>query len=548
MSPFQQFRLWLRRAPLGERAGAGVGAALAVAAVAWLLVPSSNHQNGNNVGVAGGPNASVGATSTGAGGGSSLRSTIGGSTPGGNGGSAGATGGSVAGGGSSGLTGGSGGSSGSGSGNSGSGTSRGSGGGTGPQTPAGGGGSGCVSGSDQGVTSHQIKIAILLVNVAGAASTTVGGYPTPQVQQQYFQQVLDSANASGGADCRKLVADFYSPNVADQAELQQTCLSVEQGGYFAVLDVGSYFLFPSLATCFPNSHIPYFGGAILPQSEQQQYYPYLFGGGVAESNYRNAVYGLQQQGFFSPAKGFSKLGLVYRDCEPQYLAAYKSYLAQAGVPNSKIDAFDLGCSPALYAPPSEVEQAVLQFEGDHVHNVTFINDVNDFANFTSIANQQGFHPWYGSPDDGEVAASSGNGGYNYQNMNHMIAISGERYGEESTVGMSPTAGTSQCAAIYGRYGEPSPYKQLDGAGGVSCDMVWELVAAIDHAPILQRNALAAGLQAAKSVEFSYPWGPNDFTGYHWTTGGRFWRPVEFFASCTCWHVLDPTFHPAVSSA
>lgn len=342
------------------------------------------------------------------------------------------------------------------------------------------------------------------------------------------------------------MADFYSPNVADEADLQQTCTNLQQGGYFAVVDVGSYFLFPSLASCFPQGHLPYFGGAILPQQQQAQYYPYMFGGGLAEETYRNAVYGLEQQGFFSTAKGFTKLGLVYRDCEPQYLGEAEDDLAQVGVSRSKIDPYDLGCSSALFAPPSTIEQAILKFKTDNVHNVTFINDINDFANFTSVAEQQSFDPWYGSPDEGEVAASSGSGNYNYQNMNHMIAITSERYGEQTTPGMSPTPGTTACTAIYSHYGEPSPYKQLDGAGGVSCDFIWELAAAIDHVPVLQRNAVAAGLQAARSVQFSYPFGPNDFTGYHWTTFGSFWRPVEFFDDCTCWHVLDPSFNVRVS--
>ena len=544
MTAFQQFRLWLRRAPLPERVAAGLGTALAVAVIAWFLVPSSTHSKQSNLNVASGSNGATGssAASNGNGTGSGSSDAVGGGL--------GGSGGARTGGATSGATGGSGGPSGTGGGSGGSGvTGSGTGSGNTPAITV-SGSKGCTSppGSDQGATSSQIKVAILLVNVAGPASTTVGGYPTPQIQQQYFQQDLDAVNAAGGVACRKVVADFYSPNIADEADLQQTCLSVEQGGYFAVLDVGSYFLFPSLATCFPNNHIPYFGGAVLPQAEQQQFYPYLFGQGIAENNYRNAVYGLQQQGFFSPAKGFFKLGLVYRDCVPQYLGEVESYLAQAGVPTSKIVPYDLGCSAALYAPPSSVEQAVLMFKADNVHNVTFINDINDFANFTSIANQQQFKPWYGSPDDGVVAASSGQGGYNYQNMDHMLVTTQERYAEETTPGMTPTAGTLNCNAIYSHYGEPTTYKQLDGAGGVSCDMVWEFAAAVDHAPVLQRNALAAGLNTVKSVEFSYPWGPNDFSGYHWTTGGGFWRPVEFYASCTCWHVLNPTFSASVPTA
>ena len=41
MLPFQQARLWARRAPTPERVAAVVGAALLVTVVAWLLVPGT---------------------------------------------------------------------------------------------------------------------------------------------------------------------------------------------------------------------------------------------------------------------------------------------------------------------------------------------------------------------------------------------------------------------------------------------------------------------------------------------------------------------------
>ena len=69
-------------------------------------------------------------------------------------------------------------------------------------------------------------------------------------------------------------------------------------------------------------------------------------------------------------------------------------------------------------------------------------------------------------------------------------------------------------------------------------------AAVDNAPALNGGALAAGLQRAKSVEASYPAGPNDFTGTRATTGGQFWRVAQFKAACKCWQVIDPNFHPS----
>jgi hypothetical protein len=68
---------------------------------------------------------------------------------------------------------------------------------------------------------------------------------------------------------------------------------------------------------------------------------------------------------------------------------------------------------------------------------------------------------------------------------------------------------------------------------------------------MSRTELAGGLQAARSVEFSYPDGPNTFepnhfTGSKVTYGDEFWRVDQFLPSCTCWHVVDSTFHGSFS--
>jgi hypothetical protein len=146
-----------------------------------------------------------------------------------------------------------------------------------------------------------------------------------------------------------------------------------------------------------------------------------------------------------------------------------------------------------------------------------------FESWTAIAQQQGFHPKYGFPDDGEVAISSGSGPTDWRNLAGAVSIADNRYGENTTPGQSPTAGTQKCNAIYARYGRPPVYQQADGIGGVVCADMWMFEAAVDHASVLQRNALAAGLEASKSVDFPFPEAPNDFTGYHSNGGGEFWR-------------------------
>lgn len=539
MTILQEFRLWARRAPVGERVLAMVASLTVLAAVAWLLVPAAQ---GNASSIVTGGGQAIGSTglspsggqATITGGTNTSTLTSGGGLPTSNGSGPGPTNVDTAPGASNG---------GGGQGQSAGPTSGGAG---GPEQRPGG----CAPppGSDQGVTANQINISVVLINLAGEASNSVAGTPSPQQEQNDFQQVIASINAAGGIACRKVVATYYAPNIADQSQLQQTCLQIVQSKPFAAIDLGAFSFYPSVAACLPSHQIPEFSGLPLPRSSQSQFYPYWFSlGGIADTYHRNAVFALAQRGFFSAADGFTKLGLAYRDCTPEFITEVRGWLAQVGVPPSKIVEFDDGCSSTGVTPPNVTEQAVLTFNSAHASHVMFIDDVATFTGgFTEIAAQQGFHPKYGFPDDGEVATSSGSGPVNWQNLNGAIAIADGSYGEETTPGLTPNAASLACNAIYAKGGEPAVYQSPDGIGGVVCDDMWMVQAAVDHAPVLQRNALAAGLQASRSVPFSYPEGPNTFGGYHSTGGGEFWRPLEAVASCQCWHVLNPTFAPSFS--
>jgi hypothetical protein len=69
-------------------------------------------------------------------------------------------------------------------------------------------------------------------------------------------------------------------------------------------------------------------------------------------------------------------------------------------------------------------------------------------------------------------------------------------------------------------------------------------AAVDHAPSVAPDQLAAGLQRAGPVPFSFPYGPNSFSAAGTTYGGEFWRPVTYHTSCGCWQLDSPNFSPS----
>ncbi|MHB8467026.1 MAG: type 1 periplasmic-binding domain-containing protein [Acidimicrobiales bacterium] len=524
MSAFQEFRLWARRAPVGERVSVALAAVVAVTLLGWLLVPAATKTGASSsafavsagssgVTVKGGESAAGGSAATvaggpTAGGGTSIGGAAGQTTAG----QAAAVGpaGSVAG----------------------------SGGGV-----IGAGGCSSPPGGDQGVTASEIKVAITLVNIIGPAGNSTFGVPSTSEQQADFQWSIDAINAAGGVACRKLVPHFYTANPVDQSDLHQKCLDIAQAKPFAVIESGGYTGSPSV-TCFPQNQLPLIGGGLISGSERDQYYPYMFGGGRWETLYRNAALALQARGFFSASNGFKKLGLIYRSCLPEVNAAYVTALNEAGVPSSEIVTYNAGC-PSGFVSASDMEQAVLKFEQNAVTNMTENLFYTDFANFTTIAQQQGFKPKYGIADDGIVAITNGNLHPDYSNIANAIAISSNRFAEEQTPGLSPTGGTARCDAIFKAHNKAPVWRQPVGFGGLACDLVWTAVAAIGHAPALQRNALAAGLQAAKTIDFSFPSGPADFSGPKVTYGGQFWRPLQFVPSCTCWRVIDSTFRPSL---
>ena len=517
ITPFQVLRLWIRRAPLGERVAAGLASALVVSLLAWVLVPvlpgPVTATDSLGVQPQGGPVASAStpadAGSTAAAPGSPARGAAGVPAP---------------------VT-------------AATGAPRG-GGATAPGTiarpgPSAPSGKTCPGGSGTGLTASRIKLAVLLVSIAGPAGNGAFGVPPPEAQKSYYQAALDEQNARGGVACRQLAAQYYEVNPADQGDLQRTCLAVSSGGFFAVLDAGVYAQFP-LLDCYAQHKVPYFGSYLLSAQQQRAGYPYLFNFNLLDTVYRDAIFALRDRGFFKPANGFAKLGFIYHDCDRSLVDRFKGWTQQAGVTSSRLVAYSVGCPTAL-ASPSVMQQAILKFKQEGVTHLTSLGFVGDFASFSRLAEQQGFRPKYGLADDAIVALSYGTQRPDANNIDGAIAITGSRTGENTTPGSKPTAGTARCDAAFKKKGIGPTYSLPSGAGN-ACSNVWMFAAAAERAGSLRGDALAAGLQAAGSVELSYPEGPSDFRTPGTTTAGQYWRPLQFRKSCRCWQVIDRTFH------
>lgn len=506
MNVFVEFRRWIREASVTERSRTAIAASAAIALLVWLLVPgsTSDHTPSSDTAIAGGePTAN------------SSQTSVAGSTPTTSNGSA-----------ASGTVG-----------------SAGSSSAPGAAATSGATSSSCVSppGAAPGVTGSQIKISFSLVALSGGVANAVLGIPAVDEQKATYQAVVDAINDAGGIACRKIVPLFFNVNTSDHSDQQTKCLDITAAGVYANVDAGGFASFPNMQ-CFGQHHVAFFGNNLSFSDEAERSYPYMFEMGLYDRVYHDTVMALRDRGFFNAGNGFKKLGLVFRSCNTQVIRSENAWLNQVGVADSQIVAYDVGC-PDAFANPADIQQAVLKFKTSGVTHVTTVNFLADMANFTKVAQQQGFKPVYGLADDNLVAISYGNLRPDPDNIDGAVAIAANRDGEERTAGVTPTAGTARCNAILEPRGLGNVYDKA-AFTGYACDQLWMLQAALEHAPNIQQEFLAAGLQRIKSIDFSYPAGPADFSGNRVTTGGQFWRAVHYLRSCSCWQLIDREFHPS----
>lgn len=513
MSPFVLFRMWARRASLGQRITTAMAGAVIVALLAWIAVPSSGPKN--RVATVGGGFSPVG------GGSPASASPSVTSGPG------------V-------TTGGSGTTSQSSSGTSGVASSSG-----GAATVGGAPGSSAAA-STQGCSGPltPVKVGVVIPDVgSGSASlNSTFGIPSASEEQSDYEAAFDSINKSGGVACHSLVGDFAVFNETDSTAAQTECLQFVQDKVFAVL--GGWL--PSSAdTCAVQNHLPTIEQELIPASQVKQFYPYyLSSAGELDLLFHNFAHALAQMGYFSAGKGFKKLGIFYRDCIAGEYQSLVAQLEQAGMAASAIDSFDVGCSSSPFAPPSTVESAILQFQRDGVTDVTPMNEYEDLQAFTRQANSQGYKPQYLVEDDGIVATSSSTTfSPDATNFDGAVGITPYQYAAIAT-GLPESDATKQCDQIMTSHGLPTVYKSGDQFAGVVCDLAFMLKAGIAQDPSLRQASLAPALAAAGSVALSFPDGPNDFKASGGTFGGEFWRPLTFQAACSCWKVTNSNFSPS----
>jgi hypothetical protein len=407
----------------------------------------------------------------------------------------------------------------------------------------------CPTGSAPGITSSQVKVAASIIDVSGGSlSDATVGVPSTTAQEADYNLVAKKINSEGGAGCRKIVMSFYEVNPVSAANAQQSCLTIAAAQPYIVLDSGAL-TEVGASTCIPQHHI-LLASSYLTPDDLTTYHPYgLDIGGNAQQAFGTGIAALRQLGYFSAAKGFKKLGVLYHTCAAGTLSIEQSALSAAKVPAKDVDNFNLGCPAGQTDTSASMEQAVLSFKNAGVTDVTEAG-VSDWGLFSQVAQQQGYMPHYVFTDSAAAASNfTGPDAPNPTNFNGTVDIVEGGYGEATTPGFQPSAATKACNAIYAAGGQPSVYKQLDGYGGVVCSYLSFVQALLDHASTVASTAQISSMHKIGSLNFPYPFAPINFSAASSgsANGVSLWRPVYYHSSCKCWQVPDPTFKQSAAA-
>jgi hypothetical protein len=517
MTPLLQFRLWWRRGSAAERLSVTIATGLVVALAAWILVPTTSDDSPTSAVRAG---AQDGATAVGDTDGPSTQDTVAPGTD--------ATGGTDGNGAAAGTGGTSGGTTGTGGGSTGTQS-------TGPSclpTPPGA----------PGVTDDTITIAVTLLDLAGPIGNSAAGQQSADEAEAVAQSVINDINARGGVQCRELKAKFYKFNPINPDAGRASCLQVIEARPAVVADVGGFAFPQSAYLCIPQQKIPIITVSTILQSEVADHAPFLASPtSDATTMMRDTAFGLRDRGYFDPAKGFKKLGLLYDECSAEVNKALDDSLAKAGVTGAS--KFTFPCPPNGFGSPADMAQAVAQHRRDGVTHVIPLTGSGSFNRYADAAEAQRYRPKYAVTDyQGLPVTAASNLKPNGDNFDGAVAMTTNSFGMNTTPGAQIDAGTKRCQGLIVKAGVPAEnvYK---GAGG-GCSALWDVEAALKGARSLAPDGILPGLFAAGPIQHAYSTPDATFKAPSKYYGGDTWLPIQWRKDCSCWHWLEMTRRPS----
>lgn len=531
MGSLVQFRLWAQEAPPTERRLAAAAALVAMALLAWLLVPARSHAPGSVLA------SGINASSPGAGGSSSENPAFGsvGTDAPGSGGVTATGGGRSAAGAFSGSTGGH---------DSGTGGTSGSAGSASPAKS-----SLSFTASDRGVTADSIRVGFSIVNVAGVQQAGyASGVRTDAMA--VVDALVDDANRKGGVLGRKIVADKVSPDLIDSNDQRSKCLQLtETDKVFSVIDSFSL-LYETATACVTAEHqTPLFTGNPGSAAAVKNGFPYQISTQNDDNRkMKNLVVAAKGQGFFDPAKGFTKpVGILSDACEPSVIddaTGLKADLKAIGI--TSWSEFRSDCD--LASQERSGAQAVLQFRQAGVTRVLVVAQAGIVGSYLQAAKAAGYYPKYFASDYVLLEHDGNAKKFDSQEFDGTVGVTQIHVGElVEGKPWSPMA--VQCGKIMTDHGLEGLKQQDDytyeGEVLQLCEN-FELFLQVARkvGPNLTRLGVANALQSIGDFHAAFA-DLARFNAAGKVTGGDTMKLIQWHGDCTCWHQLTD-FGPAAA--
>ena len=405
--------------------------------------------------------------------------------------------------------------------------------GTGVGTTGSSSGSGGASGAvtRRGLTATQITIGVVTTQDAATlgkslgAESLVGGDHVAEIDA-----LVKHINGQGGIAGRKLAVVYQDVKTSDATSdpansAQAACEGLTQDKQvYAVVSIVAQLNNDVMYQCMAKAATPFFGVDLVPHHAKQfaTYAPHVYGAHtlVLERLVPTLVSRLQAQSWFSgwdtangaPGPAPAKVGVLYYDNDPGYLALAKQAMAKAGHPVA--DAF--GYHSDLSVIGSEMQSAVLQFRSSGVTHL-LIEESDGVLFFLPAAENQGYRPRYGMTSLNAAKALADTGALPVRQFAGMRGVGWTPALDVGNAKREVSAASASCRKVMEEAGRDTTDATAFFYMAVECDAFLLLKAGLERQQSFTPTGLRQGLERlatsfVSAAATGIGWHPGSYDG------------------------------------
>ena len=304
--------------------------------------------------------------------------------------------------------------------------------------------------SDRGVTPDSIKLGFTILNLAGVEQAGYAAQLRSDVPQ-VIDALVEEANKNGGVLGRQIEAVKKSVDILSADDQRRKCLEFTQTDkVFAVIDSYNFAVYESSRACFAvENQTPLLINSAGSSAEVRKTAPYVVSDGKTSNRaVKDLVYGARANGFFDSAKGFRKLGLLTDSCDVHALESktdgLKQYLREVGVDSWSEYRADCDISSQQRGGA----QAVLQHVQDDVTHVMLLTIGAGAENYLRAANAQlNYRPKYWVGDFKSLSNDGTADSFNPDQFDRTRAVTQLHEGER-VLGKPFSRTARECSQIF----------------------------------------------------------------------------------------------------